>query len=190
MRHFYRCADCLSVVATETRVEYRDERGWLRHGLCGACGGRMEYMGQVERDRLVRIEHQCPCDARCTSALGPRCDCRCGGANHGSNRVVAVTVDAGGIPTMHVGPKALSKAQAYRQLVNSVRQAIEARYGRVIEAKRRGEYLSWPDFSAYLSGTWFVRQLHAAMELRTHAGRNRRLQALLDDIRKKSEVAA
>ena len=24
-----------------------------------------------------------PCDARCTGARGPRCECSCGGANHG-----------------------------------------------------------------------------------------------------------
>lgn len=31
-------------------------------------------------------------DARCTNATGPSCDCSCGGVNHGTHRVVAITL--------------------------------------------------------------------------------------------------
>jgi hypothetical protein len=30
-----------------------------------------------------------PCDARCTGARGHRCECSCGGRNHGADRSVA-----------------------------------------------------------------------------------------------------
>ena len=44
-RHFYRCVDCLTVSAAD---EY------LPKAECGVCGGRIEYMGRVERARLVQ----------------------------------------------------------------------------------------------------------------------------------------
>jgi|ERR1051325_3043711 hypothetical protein len=65
------------------------------------CKGLIEHhkiMGKVHRNRLVNIELQTPCDGRCTGAQGPSCDCQCGGANHGSNKLVEVIRDAGAIP--------------------------------------------------------------------------------------------
>ena len=90
LRHFHRCRGCLSVVAVESRLP--------DGAVCGACGYGFRYMGQTERDRLVRHEERCACDGRCTGATGPKCDCSCGGVNHGSGRTVTVTIDAGGIP--------------------------------------------------------------------------------------------
>jgi hypothetical protein len=84
-RHCYRCEDCLTVCFADG-----DQ---LPSAKCGACDGRMEHMGRVERGRLKEDTYACPCDARCTSARGPNCDCLCGGKNHGSNAVVEVTRD-------------------------------------------------------------------------------------------------
>ena len=85
MRHFYRCADCLSVVATDTKIQpVQCPRAiTTRVGECAACGGAIEYMGQVHGDHLARTELRVPCHARCTGALGPHCECQCGGENHG-----------------------------------------------------------------------------------------------------------
>ena len=35
------------------------------------------------------IETDCPCDVRCTSAIGPECNCACNGANHGIDHQAA-----------------------------------------------------------------------------------------------------
>jgi hypothetical protein len=97
-RHFWKCPLCLTVAATEG-----SNVGSLS---CGHCKVAMSYMGRVSQNRLVRTEERCKCDARCTFATGPNCDCQCGGVNHGSQMLVEVTVDAGPVPVAHVKPTA------------------------------------------------------------------------------------
>lgn len=43
----------------------------------------------IKADRLnyKRIPEPTQCDGRCMSALGPNCDCQCGGENHGKNHI-------------------------------------------------------------------------------------------------------
>lgn len=47
-------------------------------------------MGRVDMHTrsLFVLQGACPCDARCTGATGPNCDCSCSGANHGSHAVI------------------------------------------------------------------------------------------------------
>lgn len=61
---------------------------------------RMGKIGPTRYGRLLTPEERAPCDGRCTNARGPNCDCRCGGVNHGSQRVVTVwrCADAGRVP--------------------------------------------------------------------------------------------
>jgi hypothetical protein len=58
---------------------------------------RPRFMGRVEGARLTRMESRTPCDGRCIGAVGPSCDCSCGGENHGMTRLVDVAVDAGSV---------------------------------------------------------------------------------------------
>lgn len=107
LRHYYRCTDCLSVAATEqklpTETKHYTERVTAE---CGACGGSIEYMGPVVRDRLVTdVKYLCPCDERCTGARGPNCDCSCGGANHGTGAMAEVVVTSG-VPRLMIRPEA------------------------------------------------------------------------------------
>lgn len=48
-----------------------------------ACGDHRAALRLVHEGRKAS-KHEC--GARCTSATGPQCDCRCRGANHGSGR--------------------------------------------------------------------------------------------------------
>lgn len=69
-------------------------------GRCKSCGTRVAV---VLSHHHTRDLHQCPCgrfvgvervkgvynpdrvcDPRCTGAVGPKCSCECGGANHGA----------------------------------------------------------------------------------------------------------
>lgn len=169
-RSFWRCADCLSVLALE-------DVSTTARFTCGACGGSLECMGRVERDRLVRDEHRCPCDHRCTAARGPRCDCKCNGRNHGSGLVVKVTIDAGGVPTAtpYSTVRAQRVATEYREAVNAARARIDARYGAVLLAKREGRYLSPAEYGLLLAGRQEWSRLRQACAGRTHAGRLRAL---------------
>ncbi len=47
---------------------------------------------------IARLEHRCACDARCTGATGPNCECSCGGKNHGTGRVVEIAVPVARVP--------------------------------------------------------------------------------------------
>ena len=165
-RHFYRCLDCLSVAACNER---------LRDGKCGACGGYLEYMGRVQRDRLVTTGTECACDDRCTSALGPICGCKCGGINHGTHRVVSVTYDHGDVPTLNVVDTQKSRlvAQEWREAV----EAVSAEYASLNDRKRYSSgWLSEDDFSRLCK---LGNALRAARKLRQHAARMKRLAPFL-----------
>lgn len=77
-------------------------RTQMRHaiGACGACGHGIATIGDVGRTRVVcphcsavvelrwvagYLNGNVPCDARCMGAVGPNCDCSCGGENHGTS---------------------------------------------------------------------------------------------------------
>ena len=178
-RQFYRCEDCLSVAAVDgARAEI--EVGWGKLGAtCGACGGRMEHMGQVGADphRLVKVGERSPCDDRCTMAAGPSCECKCGGENHGSHLLVVVTRDAGDRPTvtpMRDLARHRLMGEAYRALRETVRGRLEARYGAAMRAKRAG-YVDPVTFRQYCEGKRAFEVFWSAVGMRSHAGRNKAL---------------
>ena len=163
-RWFYRCPDCLSVVACATQAD------WNRPYGCSLCGAtRMEEMGRVHRDRLIREELRAVCDERCIGARGPKCNCHCGGENHGTGRTVLVVVAESGIPCLAVpdGNGALARAQEWRASL----APAQDRFGRLCEMKR-DRYLPEEDFREWLRLRRFLREVKAA---RTHAGRMRML---------------
>jgi len=181
-RQFYRCADCLAVAAVDgKRAEL--EVGWSKLGAaCGACGGRMEHMGQVGADssRLVTLGEQTPCDDRCTFATGPKCNCKCGGENHGSKLLVIVTRDAGERPTVTSAQNLAQHrllAGEYRTIRDAARERIEAHYGAAMRLKRSG-YVDPATFREYCEGKRAFQSFWAAVGMRSHAGRNKALAKL------------
>ena len=184
MRHYYRCIDCLSVVATEAAIQpVQVPPSYVRsYGTCDACEGRIEYLGRVQGENLQKTEWRVPCDSRCTNALGPNCDCQCGGINHGSHRVVEVVIETGNVPRVMIPPDARTKAETYRILYASVREAHSTRYGRVIDLKREGRYLNVADWMLFQEGVRIGSRILAARELRTHSARNKKLDAIFNEI--------
>lgn len=171
-RWFYRCVDCLSVVATG-RGPIIDRRTGFGSELCGLCGGPMECMGRVERDRLVTDHERCACDDRCTYATGPKCNCKCGGENHGTKRTVSVRIDHGDAPVIAVpnSAKALAVAAEWRAALAPI---VEER-DRIGRRKAEG----WIERSAYDRFMNLCRLIGRAKVARTHAGRMKILRAAL-----------
>jgi hypothetical protein len=179
-RYFYRCNDCLTVAVTEVELKpvYND-RGYAEYATCDACGGNCEYMGKTSGSFMVRTQLECPCDGRCTGAIGPSCDCSCGGENHGSGRLVEVVVEVGKLPRLKIAPDACKKAEEFRALVTQVKAAWDARYKRVFELKRES-YLNQGQYSLYCDGVRSWEAIRRAKSIAVHGTRMKRLAKLLE----------
>ena len=179
IRHCWRCADCLTVAFTPEHITSTpDARGYHHFAECGACGGEIEYLGPVNKHHMIfQTETRCACDGRCTGAIGPSCDCQCGGENHGTGAVVEVVTRVDRLPKVMMPANALEKATAYRALVAEFRAAWDARYGYATKEKRAG-YVLPATFMVYREGQDVISDFVKARGLRSHAGRNKRIAAL------------
>lgn len=162
-RHFYKCPLCLCVAAVDSEH--------AQAITCGYCQNPMEYMGRVAGERLAKDEIRCACDFRCIDAVGPKCDCSCGGKNHGSGKVVVVTVDAGKLvaetkPTA----KQVLEAREYRATL----EAALAEWRPLNAAKHQG-FIPRDQFCRWLA---LERAITAAKKMRSHAGRMKALAAV------------
>ncbi len=175
-RHYYRCNTCLSVVVVE-----EDDRGGNPNRypkasihefrrLC-ICGGKYDWMGLVSKDPryVIRTDERCPCDDRCTNARGPSCDCRCGGENHGSQRLVTVITGIDKVPT--IAPPdhaALVRAEDFRSAIKAAQSRVEARWGHAGDLRARGIRVSWEDWQGF---EWDQVLIQKACRLKTQRGR-------------------
>lgn len=170
-RWFLRCLDCCAVTAVEKDpVEYAYWQGQKLYPINKApkceCGGVNKVIGRVgSRDRFTAMSLRCPCDSRCTNAPGPNCECSCGGANHGTRRLVCVKVDAGGIPRTQGAN--IEAANEYRAAKEAAKQRLAALP--FAEDFAAGKFI--PDRSAW-EHIRFERAKYAkAKALKSHASR-------------------
>lgn len=168
-RHYYRCRSCCFVLALEGTLEsIVSPTGGTEYRLRCVCDGKLELLGRVCRARrgLVLDSERCACDGRCTNAPGPSCDCKCGGVNHGTGRMVPIVVDAGGVPRLVVGAAAevascVARAAEYAAAMEPHRATLRAmRQDRVISGRR-----------PTLAEDSLAAALGAVSRLRTHKGR-------------------
>lgn len=162
-RHFYKCPLCLAVCAIETEHQIFPS--------CQHCSTALEYMGRVERDNLVKDHVRCACDGRCTGAVGPKCDCHCGGVNHGTGAVVRFTTIEGKI-VAETQPTAKQISEA-REFI-ATRDAALDEWRRLNAAKNAG-YIPRDQFMRWLA---LDRAISHARKLRSHAGRMKALSAV------------
>jgi len=162
-RNFYRCVDCLAVSAVDGEIPrtYEPRRGVYQYAECGACSGQLEHMGKVSGQHLTTRHLCCPCDARCTNALGPNCDCQCGGENHGTRLLVPVEKVVGGLP--RVTP---TSYLASREVAREWREALAPILERLREVSGTGE------------GYELAFLVRHARKLRSHAARMKALRAV------------
>lgn len=161
----------------------------FRSATCPICDGRITFRGAVRQNRSVTFDAEIPpCDGQCTSARGTKCECKCGGRNHGSGRTITVTVAAGKAQV------SLDDPELAQRLRDSRRPQIEAAevyeehvmarlsevYGTVFQQYRDGVWMDEADFRKYLQGSSLRREVALSRRLKTPAGRVRRLQAVED----------
>lgn len=179
-RHFFRCFECCNVFALEGPPA-PTSKGWNGVRLPGAmcptwiagvrcdCGsGRLDWMGRVEADKVVRAVDRCPCDSRCTHAFGPMCSCSCGGLNHGTARVVRVVV-VNDVPT--VVDEGLEARLAAKAAWLAVRERAHAAVDAdpIVIAMRGGVWIK--DREDWLRATNMLAGLRKADKLATLKGR-------------------
>lgn len=174
-RWYYRCGDCLTPVA----VEGAKPPAVIE---C-ACGGSLTLMGRVVRSRVVVDATRCPCDGRCTGAVGPACDCECGGENHGSGRVERYTIDQGKATLVAREPSVMiERAAEFRAALADVEAAIAANVtlAGAFADRAAGKHVGYAVFAA----TQEIRaERSAARRLKVHGTRIKRLAKLAADIR-------
>jgi hypothetical protein len=173
-RHFYRCGDCLSVVAVDAPRAQE---------LACTCGGKYSHLGRVSPwGSLIQTQQRCACDARCTHATGPNCDCQCGGENHGTGRLIEVITSEAGVPTVTPpDAKALERAAEVREAVRKAREALHRKYGELFRAKADGHYIA--NWNAYLEGVALRQEIARVARLKVHKTRLKRLAELEQQLR-------
>lgn len=160
---FFKCNDCLTSFTSLVKVD-----------LC-ACGGKVECMGTVKGDKYIRTEERCACDKRCTHALGPSCDCVCGGENHGTGRVVEIVIESGVARSASVDNVALGRAAEFRRTRDDALRAYKQRWGSVDEAKQRGEFIPKDTWLAWRKAQ---EALETACKGKVHSNRIKQLVKL------------
>lgn len=170
-RHFYRCLDCLEVQAIDgpqLRGQWVD--GMIRWPQCD-CSGNLKWMGKVQGLSLIQAHLGCPCDGRCTGALGGNCDCSCGGKNHGTRRLVQMITNVGPIPK--IAPRAdlnerLVHVAEFKAAKEAALARIAAKFGERYQDYKAGQYIAGDTY-------WQIKEtctaLHKASRCATHKGR-------------------
>lgn len=125
-RHFLKCSYCERPLSVN--VETQEELKFILEQTCPLCGEKtLRYMGQVQKTNIVRGSVKAACDLRCTSAVGPKCDCVCVNVNHGTHRLVVFNKIVGKLEV--VEKDLLNNNEAY--LVRIKRMAVAKNYIKV-----------------------------------------------------------
>lgn len=165
--NYYRCqGDCLEVIALNGKIEPGD--------TCAVCGStKWLYMGHVRQDHLIKEEERVPCNTLCTHASGPICNCRCGGHNHGTGRVVVRVIEKN-IPTIpaHDFDKACVRRDEYRPL----RKEIES----YLDEVRRVSRSYQQSYEARRAAWRVLDRYKKLIKLQSHFHRVKHAKALID----------
>lgn len=210
-RHFLRCPDCLGVWAVELQIPTREgiaaNGPWARHAaeqeafkgaLTGGCPYNCgtdlvpEHMGQLFGDHLSRLDGaEAACDSSCTHARGPKCECPCGGTNHGVGILADIEVrsDQGKASArFRAAPKSAGQAVARRAewlaLLAEVEAAVaplKLRRDALLNRKHAGAWLSSEEFSALCDLKRDLARACAIADLKTHSGRVKAARTLLSE---------
>lgn len=126
---YYKCLDCLSTFTSE---EHQIDR-------C-SCNGNITKMGEVKGTHFGHEATTSVCDARCTDACGPLCDCPCGGLNHGTGKMVTTWVIDGKVTIKEVDSEALARAAEWRTIRDLISNLLE---------EQRKDYETTKDWNTY-----------------------------------------
>lgn len=167
MLFYHKCDDCLTPFAsTERKVD-----------LCD-CNGSVTFMGQVQGNKYIKTEDRPPCDGRCTNACGPMCDCECGGANHGTGKLIQVVVAEGLVKATGLTEEDIERAQMYRKFRDYAENLFDQKFGQMIALSKTGTRMNYDDYRAMRNAR---NKLDKATSLRVHTTRINALVAFVKE---------
>jgi len=186
-RHFYHCSNCCYTFALDG-PRPRTPYGSFLVPYCDCDGGKwvakekrssVGYLGKVVGNMVLRIEDRCPCDSRCTHAVGYHCDCVCGGANHGTHAVVKTIVNAQGIPKLENGKglaERMAAVTAYRAACVEAQAVIDADPG--VQMLRKRVWIK--DRAEWERAYKLMTAIDGTLKLKTMAGRMKALAKIIN----------
>jgi hypothetical protein len=194
-RVYLRCPDCLSTVTVNSKkiktgfdyqrfdiYKYDNTLHRWKAPVCSLCDCEMEVMGEVEGNSYVRHDMKCACDARCTNAPGPNCDCQCRGEFHGTGRMVEYVAETGRVIVKET-PEAKAVADEFHASCEKYVSRWRSIYGAVVDQKNSGSYLHGSDYGAYCEGVSVYGLFAKAKKLKTHKARISKIQNLTEGLK-------
>lgn len=180
----YRCHECLAVLFGTVKERAFD-------GLrCPHCdGASVQYMGMVRGASVVKPKGECPCDERCQYAMGPNCDCSCGGANHGCGSLWTIEIVGNTkrlVAASENAEKDSVKFRARAALWRATWAMIDAipfpaRYTELATKRRRGHYLPAEEYAEFCVGQKLRRRIDA-LRYSTSLARQKKADELLAEL--------
>ena len=169
--HYYRCPTCCDVFTVPGEFPNRF------NVQCSCEGMGLDYLGQSKGMTTSRLEERCACDARCTHAMGPKCDCSCCGANHGTGKTVTVEI-VGSIPRVRLSDPAAAKARRlqYETECTNVELRLAGKYPVDFADYRAGNRIS--NSSVWREIYYTLAAVRATKRLKVHANRIAALKKL------------
>lgn len=169
---YVRCRCCLATSTVEA---------YSANMFCGVCHDAepLEVMGVVTPYGWQKMVDRCKCDHRCTFATGPKCECSCGGENHGAGMLgfVEVVAETGKVSvTANKNKEKHAKNGAeFRALCAEVDRVLNAVQG--MTAFKKG---TWIPRGQWEECSYLRKEFRHARDLRSHSGRVKNLKALLE----------
>ena len=200
VKAYWRCPDCLSVYLTRVpKPPAREAWGFRRLDsdvthlraytpVCGHCDAVTIPMGVVARSgRVTLTTTDTVCDFACQMALGPLCDCKCNGLNHGDRLarkiIVLETRETKPVLTVEDPAVAVARAAEFRAALATATTALKARFegiDAILAKKASGAWVDNGDFHKMLAFGRAHKMLAEAKTMKTHKARMARLTALAE----------
>ena len=153
---YFKCSDCLTAMTSKENPS-----------VC-ACGGKLSFMGMVYGAAFGHTEERCACDERCTNAQGPSCDCKCGGENHGTGRVIETVVIDGIVKVKALTEKDTQRADEWRTVKTEMESVITETVNQINRMRTYGELTNWGVYSQLRS---MQRKFTRIMSYKVHSKR-------------------
>ena len=171
MLTYFRCSDCLTAFTSqEKRIDW-----------C-ACGGKVQAMGVVHGPRYRKTEECTACDERCTNAVGPSCNCQCGGENHGTGKTVQTVVEQGmvKVSALQDPAKSMRIANEFHSAFAEAKKRLYAKHGLTLKQIIHRIYIA--DKTEYWAAINAERALNSAKSYKVHKLRMEYLANFLKDV--------